>query len=149
LGGQEWEKEIARAIRSCSLFIVNLSSAAVDRRGVFQKEIRLALDVALAIPHNQIYIMSVKLDECTIPDELARYHVVNLFEENGPLVLLRSIENAFKLSLQAEPTAQQELEHQLSKAIAPEQALALQNLDGKKGPTQSVSTQQDATTVRT
>jgi|SRR5271165_4126068 len=133
LGGQEWEKEIAHATRSCSLFIVNLSSAAVDRRGVFQKEIRLALDVALTIPHNQIYIMPVKLDECTIPDELARYHVVNLFEENGPQVLLRSIENAFKLpllSLQAEPTAQQELEHQLSKAIAPEQALALENLSG-------------------
>ena len=39
-GGQEWEKEIAHAIRNCSLFIVNLSSAAIDRRGVFQKEIR-------------------------------------------------------------------------------------------------------------
>jgi hypothetical protein len=129
-GGQEWEKEIAHAIRSCSLFIVNLSSAAVDRRGVFQKEIRLALDVALTIPPNQLYIMPVKLDECTIPDELARYHVLNLFEENGPQVLLRSIENAFKLSFQAEPTARQELERQLSKAIAPEQALALENLSG-------------------
>jgi hypothetical protein len=72
--------------------------------------------------------MPVKLDECPIPDELARYHVINLFEENGPQGLLRSIENAFKLPLQAEPTSQQELEHQLSKAIAPEQALALQNL---------------------
>ena len=38
---------------------------------------RLALDVALTIPHNQIYIMPVKLDECTIPDEIARYHVIN------------------------------------------------------------------------
>jgi hypothetical protein len=70
------------------LFIVNLSSAAVDRHGMFQKELRWALDVALTIPHNQIYIMPVKLDECTIPDELARYHVVNLFEENGPQALL-------------------------------------------------------------
>jgi hypothetical protein len=35
-------------------------------------------------------------------------HVVNLFEENGPLVLLRSIENAFKQPFQAEPTAQQD-----------------------------------------
>ena len=95
-GGQEWEKEIAHAIRSCSLFIVNLSSAAVDRRGVFQKEIRLALDVALTIPPNQLYIMPVKLDECTIPDELARYHVLNLFEENGSQILLRSIEKCFQ-----------------------------------------------------
>jgi hypothetical protein len=49
---------------------------------------------------------------------------------NGPQVLLRSIENAFKLSFQAEPTARQELERQLSKAVAPEQALALENLSG-------------------
>jgi hypothetical protein len=44
-------------------------------------------------------------------------------------VLLRSIENAFKLSLlslQPDPTVQQALEHQLSKAIAPEQALERQ-----------------------
>jgi hypothetical protein len=87
---------------------------------VFQKEIRLALDVALTIPPNQLYIMPVKLDECTIPDELARYYVLSLFGENGPQILLRSIENAFKLSFQAEPTAQQELEHQLSKATAPQ-----------------------------
>src|ERR1700693_4704936 len=126
LAGQEWEKEIAHAIRSCSLFIVNLSSAAVDRRGVFQKEIRLALDVALTIPPNQLYIMPVKLDECTIPAELVRYHVLDLFEKNGPQVLLKSIEYAFKLPLQAEPTAQQELEHRLSKAIAPEQALGIE-----------------------
>jgi hypothetical protein len=60
LGGQEWEKEIAHAIRSCSLFVVNLSSAAVDRRGVFQKEIRLALDVALTIPHNLVSVLGFK-----------------------------------------------------------------------------------------
>jgi hypothetical protein len=35
----------------------------IQWRGVFQKEIRLALDVALTIPHNQIYIMPVKLDD--------------------------------------------------------------------------------------
>jgi hypothetical protein len=126
LGGQEWEKEIAHAILSCSLFIVNLSSAAVDRRGVFQKEIRLALDVALTIPPNELYIMPVKLDECTIAAELTRYHVLDLFEENGPEVLLKSIEYAFKLSLRAERTAQQELENQLSKGIAPEQALGIE-----------------------
>jgi hypothetical protein len=53
-------------------------------------------------------------------------HVLDLFEENGPQVLLKSIEYAFKLPLQAEPTAQQELEHRLSKAIAPEQALGIE-----------------------
>ena len=133
LAGQEWEKEIAHAIRSCSLFIVNLSSAAVDRRGVFQKEIRMALDVAMTIPPNQLYIMPVKLDECTIAAELARYHVLDLFEQNGPEVLLKSIEYAFKLSLQAEPTAQQELEQQLSKGIAAEQALGINTLENLSG----------------
>jgi hypothetical protein len=42
--------------------------------------------------------------------------------QHFPQILLRSIENAFKLSFQADPTAQQELEHQL-KATALQQAL--------------------------
>ena len=45
-----------------------------------------------------------------------------------PQQLQEAVEDA--LSLQAEPTAQQELEHRLSKAIAPEQPLALENLSG-------------------
>jgi hypothetical protein len=124
LAGQEWEKEIVQAIRNCSLFIVNLSSVAVDKRGVFQKEIRIALDVALTIPPSQLYIMPVKLDECIIPPELTRYHVVDLFQENGPEVLLRS-QSALKLSLQAEPIEQLELEHELSDGIAPEKAIGI------------------------
>lgn len=64
--------------------------------------------------------------ECTIAAELARYRVLDLFEKNGPEVLLTSIEYAFKQSLQAEPTEQRELEHQLSKGIVPEQALGIE-----------------------
>jgi hypothetical protein len=64
--------------------------------------------------------------KCTIAAELARYHVLDLFEKNGPEVLIISIEYAFKQSLQAEPTEQRELEHQLSKGIAPEQALGIE-----------------------
>ena len=43
--GQRWESEIRTAIGEASYFIIFLSKSTVTRRGYFQKEIRLALDV--------------------------------------------------------------------------------------------------------
>lgn len=59
IAGQEWDKVIAKAIRESSAFLLCLSSKAVDRRGYFQKEVRVALDVAMTIPPKDLSLMLI------------------------------------------------------------------------------------------
>lgn len=119
LAGQDWESEITKAIKQCSLFLVNISSNSLERRGVYQKEIRIALEVAQTIPPSQLYMMPVRLNECDIPDHLTRYHVLPLFEEGGPDVLIKSIEHALKRSLNPDPQLQEDLCNALAATISP------------------------------
>jgi hypothetical protein len=81
--GQDWEREIKRAVQETDLFIVCLSKNAVDKVGFVQKEIKYALDIADLHPEGRIFIIPLKLEECEVPDRLKRWHWVNYFEEDG------------------------------------------------------------------
>lgn len=48
LPGQDWEYEIARAVRTVDVVIVCLSRNSVTKTGYIQKEIRFALDIAMS-----------------------------------------------------------------------------------------------------
>jgi hypothetical protein len=50
LPGQEWEVVITNTVENADAFIALLSNNSIDKRGVVQKEIRLALDVADKMP---------------------------------------------------------------------------------------------------
>jgi hypothetical protein len=123
LAGQDWESEITKAIKQCSLFLVNISSNSIDRRGVYQKEIRIALDVARTIPPSQLYIMPVRLNECSIPEHLAAYHILPLYEENGPEALIKSIEFALKETLTPGQGARNDVAQALEASSYPEGAI--------------------------
>ena len=118
LAGQDWDAEIAREIRECAIVLVCLSSKAIPRRGYFHKEMRTALDVAMTIPPKQLYVMPFKLDQCEIPDELARYHVADLFEENGAEILLKSLSFALKTELQASDGAKRNFQAAIQSRIS-------------------------------
>ncbi len=90
--GQEWEKEIAKAIKTSRFVMVFLSKNSVKKRGHVQKEFRLALDVANEIPPGQVFILPIRLDDCEIPDAFRRYHCVNLFEENSLKKIISDIQ---------------------------------------------------------
>jgi hypothetical protein len=57
------------------------SSLAVNKRGMVQKEYKLALEVLKTIPFGQIFIIPVRLDDCEIPDPFKEYQYVDLFPE--------------------------------------------------------------------
>src|SRR6266699_5595951 len=67
VAGQEWEKEIPRAVRESDVVVVCLSSAAVNKRGYVQKEISFALDVAEEQPEGSIFLIPAKLENCDVP----------------------------------------------------------------------------------
>jgi hypothetical protein len=83
LPGQDWEFEIAQAIKSAHVVIVCLSGSSVNRRGYIHKEIKMALDIAEEQPEGSIYIIPVKFEECEIPGQVKKWQWVNLYEPGG------------------------------------------------------------------
>lgn len=83
LPGQQWKPTIAKAIRESDFFIVFISENSVDKRGFFQREIGQALEVCQEKLHDDIFLIPVLLDDCPVPDRLADFQCVELFEEGG------------------------------------------------------------------
>jgi hypothetical protein len=77
LPGQDWQSEIPKAVRAADAVLVCLSRAAVSKEGYVQKEIRLALDAADEKPEGTIFLIPVKLEECSVPERLSRWHWVH------------------------------------------------------------------------
>lgn len=91
LPGQDWELEIAKAIRTSDLVAVCLTASSTSRTGYVQKEIRDALDVAEQQPEGSIFIIPVRLEDCKVPDRLSRWQWVDLFDSAGLFRLLQAI----------------------------------------------------------
>lgn len=89
--GQEWEKEIPRAVRDSDVVIVCISRRSANKRGYVQKEIKFALDVADEQPEGSIFLIPARLENCDVPDRLRRWQWVNLFEEQGHHRLLKAL----------------------------------------------------------
>jgi hypothetical protein len=94
LPGHDWELEIRQALRSSDVVIACLSNRAVTKRGFVQKELRMALDVADEQPEGRIFFIPVLLEECQVPERLARWQWFPLFRHGFDAKLLRAIESA-------------------------------------------------------
>lgn len=80
LPGQDWDREIRNAIRKSDYFLACLSKNSVDKRGYFQKEIRMALDILDEMPEGQVYLIPARLDDCEVPLRLRERQWIDLFE---------------------------------------------------------------------
>jgi len=91
LPGQDWDLEITKAVRTSHVAIVCLSRASINKTGYVQKEIKTALDVADEQPEGTVFLIPLKLEECTIPERLRRWQYVNYFEEGSYERLIRTL----------------------------------------------------------
>jgi hypothetical protein len=91
LPGQEWEREIPRALQTSDFILIFLSRNSVAKRGYVQREMKLALDAWLEVPEGTIHTIPVRIDECEVPDSFRRYQWVNLFEPTGFDRIVRAI----------------------------------------------------------
>lgn len=79
--GQRWKTEIVKAIRSSDYFLALLSRKSVSKRGFVQKELKEALEVVDELPESQIFVIPVRLDDCSPSHErLADLQWVDLFQ---------------------------------------------------------------------
>jgi formylglycine-generating enzyme required for sulfatase activity len=79
LPGQDWDYEIDRALDNSDAVIVTLSTGSVSKEGYVQKELRVALDVALEKPEGTIFILPVRLDDCERPRRLRSIQGIDYF----------------------------------------------------------------------
>lgn len=94
LAGHDWEREIRRAVNDSHAVIVCLSNSSVTKEGNVQKELRYALDVAQKMPEGRIFLIPLRLAECTVPDSLQdlNLHWVDYYTSQGHYRLMLSLQ---------------------------------------------------------
>jgi len=94
--GQNWPRAIEDALSVSDFVIALFSRRSVNKKGGFQAEIRYALDCAKRMPLDHVFLIPVRLEECTVPARIRReVQYVDLFPdwENGEdriLAILRA-----------------------------------------------------------
>ena len=91
LPGQEWAREIPRALQTSDFILIFLSRTSVAKRGYVQREMKMALDAWEELPEGTIYTIPVRFDDCDVPEPFRRYHWANLFEPSGFDRIVRAI----------------------------------------------------------
>ena len=97
LAGQNWPQAIERAIEVSDVFVACFSHRSIAKRGMFQQELRHALECARKRPFDDPFVMPVRLEECRIPSRIADHlQYVDLFPdwEKGVRRLARAIRKA-------------------------------------------------------
>ena len=92
LPGQDFDLEIYKAARDSDSIIICLSKVSVAKEGYVNKEIRRALDAADEKPEGAIYIIPLRLDDCTPSFErLKKLHYADYFTPNAHEKLIKSL----------------------------------------------------------
>jgi hypothetical protein len=97
LPGQNWTQSIERAISEADAFVACFSPRSVSKRGMFQSELRHAIDCAQRRPLDDVFLLPVRLERCAVPPTIAeQVQYVDLFPdwERGVKRLTRSIRRA-------------------------------------------------------
>ena len=104
LPGQEWAREIPRALQTSDFILIFLSRTSVAKRGYVQREMKMALDTWEELPEGTIHTIPVRLDDCNVPEQFRRYHWANLFDPNGFDRIVRAIRTELAKQSLTEPT---------------------------------------------
>lgn len=91
VGGQDWRLAIEQAIGRSDFFLACLSESAMDRRGFFHKEIRLALEVLDEMPEDSVYFVPIRLEPCRVPNRLRSTHWIDYYKPDFRNQLLRAL----------------------------------------------------------
>jgi hypothetical protein len=83
VAGTRWESGIKKAVRESDVVVILISRGSVTKEGYLQKEIRFALDVAQEKPEEMIFLIPVRLEECSVPERLRDWQWVDLFAADG------------------------------------------------------------------
>jgi hypothetical protein len=80
LPGDDWKREIDRAIESSDYVLVFLSAVSVAKTGYFQREFRYALEQRQLRPEGTRYIIPVAIGDCALPESIRDIHCLRTNE---------------------------------------------------------------------
>lgn len=103
--GELWMQTIRAAIRDGAFFVLCLSKKMVDRpTSVVYREMALALEELKLRPRDHEWFLPLRIEDCSIPKEVADFHHVDLFPEfdSGAIKLVNTILARLKLELSPE-----------------------------------------------
>jgi formylglycine-generating enzyme required for sulfatase activity len=83
LPGHEKELEIEKAVEDADAVIVCLSKNSEKEEGDFQKELRKVLEVSNKKPPGTIFVIPLRLDDCSIPRQLNKLEFVDFFPKDS------------------------------------------------------------------
>src|SRR3970282_434044 len=92
LPGQDFDVEIYKATRDADAIISCLSKVSVAKEGYVNKEIRRALDIAQEKPEGAIYVIPLRLDDCTPSfEQLKKLQWVDYFTPKAHERLIKAL----------------------------------------------------------
>lgn len=89
--GQDWQKEIRKALLKCDVVIVCLTRNFDKQHGYRHEELKLALEKAEFLPGDEVFIIPARLEECEVPEPLRHLHRVDLFKAGGYRKLIMAL----------------------------------------------------------
>jgi len=113
LPGQDWRTKIEEAVETSDIVIICLSSNSVTKEGFVQKELRYAREIAFEKPDDTIFLIPLRLDDCTVPRGLRFYQWADYFldkkdETYDSLVKSLKLRYEQKLKLEEEERSRQD-----------------------------------------
>jgi hypothetical protein len=90
--GQDWEREIRKAILKSNVVIVCLSQGFNKRRGYRHEELKIASEKAKLLSSGDVFIIPVRLEKCDVPESLRHLQRVDLFEAGGYKKLIQALQ---------------------------------------------------------
>jgi formylglycine-generating enzyme required for sulfatase activity len=113
LPGQDWRTKIEEAVETSEVVIVCLSTNSVSKEGFVQKELRYAREISFEKPDETIFLIPLRLDDCTVPRGLRFFQWADYFGDKKDETyddLLKSLMLRYeqKLKLEAEEHARKE-----------------------------------------
>ena len=89
--GQDWKMVLPQAIKASAMILIFFSKISISKKGYVQREFKLALDALEDIPEGKIFVIPVRLDDCSIPTRFDPIHYCDLFKPDGYEKLLGAI----------------------------------------------------------
>ena len=80
LPGESWAPAIEESLRKAAFVVICLSNKSYERRGFYQKEIQLALDLVERMLPSDIFLIPVRLEPCDLPVGLGKYQAIDWFD---------------------------------------------------------------------
>jgi len=93
IAGDRWENAIKQALHRSDFMIVLLSQNSINKRGSVQTEIKEAISLLQERPPGAVFLIPVRLDDCSVPQPMANFHFVDLFQKSGWPQLLQALKH--------------------------------------------------------